>query len=144
MLLFYNEKKHIKINSDRSTFIISMSSKINTVEDYRRRLIELARKWPRNLSTQKIMRQEGIRNFGMTTLPGNALVQDIVFQAFEFVEEYNIDTEELLSIIQEQIVEYAKYYNYDELLSDKVEYAVTSYLEQKNRSVCETTTTASY
>ena len=85
-----------------------MSSKINTVEDYRRRLIELSRNWPRNLSTQKIM------------------------------------TEELLSIIQEQIVEYAKYYNYDELLSDKVEYAVTSYLEQKNRSVCETTTTASY
>jgi hypothetical protein len=108
---------------------------INTIDEYREALIKLTLRWPEKLSNKYIMKKEGIRDFGMKSVPGNALIQDIIFETFNLVEKYNIDKEEIESIVLDELQQYSDFYKIPELLSWDVELSITEYIDSKKRFI---------
>jgi hypothetical protein len=108
---------------------------INTIDEYREALIKLALRWPEKLSNKSVMKKEGIRDFGMKSAPGNALVQDIIFETFNLVEKYNIDKEDIESIVLDELQQYSDFYKIPELLSWDVESSITEYIDSKKRFI---------
>jgi hypothetical protein len=114
-----------------------VKTKIKTIDEYREKLINLSKDWPKHLSTKKIMKQEGIRDFGMSTLPANALVQDIVFGVIDLVKTYDIDSSETEQLILYELEQYADTYKFPELLEWDVECSISDYLSTKKRFIGE-------
>ncbi len=69
----------------------------------------------------------------MSTVPGNALVEDIVSYVFDFVSEYNIGKDGIEDIAMDHLREYAEEYKLPELVSPDVEDAVMAYIKKRNK-----------